>query len=129
MDHAVIASIRQVSLLAAGSAAGVLGLTNFTGFGFFLVAQLAISLSIISLAASGKPSTYLLDPASVNWDAMRVKVNASANLVKGLAAAPPGPATQVWAWAKFILLDGLVDNFLSYVLWWTFWSAIVHVYD
>lgn len=107
----------------------MLGLTNLAGFGFFVLSQLVISLSIIALSAQGRPEKYLLDPASLQWDTLRVKVNASANLVKGLAAQPPGPAAQAWAWAKFVFLDGLVDNFLSYVLWWTFWSAIVHVYD
>lgn len=41
-------------------------------------------------------------------------------------SAPRSPARRAFLIAKWLVLQGAQENVLSFVLWWTFGSGIVH---
>ncbi len=134
-------SIRSTTLSIAGSVSGILGLTNLSGFYFYLLSQLLVSLAIIFLNAHAAPAAYLLPPALLRVEQRSARVHdkvhmsassgGAAQEAAQLQQAPArvGVAGQAWMWTRLLLLEGLTDNALSYVLWWTFWFGLVHVYD
>ncbi|KDN39691.1 hypothetical protein K437DRAFT_258964 [Tilletiaria anomala UBC 951] len=140
-----ISYIRSISLSLAGSASGVLGLTNLNGFYFYIISQLLISLCILFINAKGQPTAYLVDAAVIDLQRKRARVHAAMEAKSGggekakgrssqaqgfrQGQGPPGLVGTAWMWINLLLVDGAQDNVLSYVLWWTFWYGIVHVYD
>ncbi|KAG8881783.1 hypothetical protein FRB97_009118 [Tulasnella sp. 331] len=85
-------TVKFLSSSFAGAVAGVLGLENFLGFGFFAGSTLVTSLSIWLIRCQGRPKKYMLGGM---WE-----------------LANPGQ-----------------DNLFSYILFWTLFYALVHVYD
>ncbi|CAH7676816.1 hypothetical protein PPACK8108_LOCUS11924 [Phakopsora pachyrhizi] len=106
--ESVIANTRSVDYVKsscsciAGSLAGVLGLTNHHGLIFYLISSIITSLIIIIVS-----STNLL--------------NRDQNLSNSEA---------VYFRSKITLWSvGLVDNVFGYLLWWTLFYGLVHIYD
>ncbi|KAF5373509.1 hypothetical protein D9757_010497 [Collybiopsis confluens] len=55
----VLTSIKFISSAFAGAVAGILGLTNFAGFGLFAVAMLWAAFCVYVVCCNGKPGNYL----------------------------------------------------------------------
>ncbi|KAK0528449.1 hypothetical protein OC834_003386 [Tilletia horrida] len=93
--------LRSTALSLAGASAGVLGLRNLSGFYFFALTLLLTNALLLAYNARAQPKRYIphLGPEDARPG------------VVGLA------------------LQGGQENLFSYVLWWTFWYGIVHVYD
>ncbi|WFD01490.1 hypothetical protein MOBT1_000155 [Malassezia obtusa] len=119
-------SFRSLTLSIAGSIAGVLGLQNLAGFAFFVLSVAFLNTILLVVNAKGRPSDYFIMGSSP------VITDASERLVPSKAAqlrAPPTPVQHGLQLAGWVLLQGAQENVLSFLLWWTFWYAIVHVYD
>ncbi|CAD6885178.1 unnamed protein product [Tilletia controversa] len=93
--------LRSTALSLAGASAGVLGLRNLSGFYFFAVTLLLTNLVLLAYNARAQPSKYVPH--------------------LGTIATQPGVVG--------LAVQGGQENLFSYVLWWTFWYGIVHVYD
>ncbi|KAF8206564.1 hypothetical protein K438DRAFT_1962543 [Mycena galopus ATCC 62051] len=87
-----ITSVKFLAACFAGAVAGILGLTNWSGFALFLASTLLTSLCITFVNCAGHPAKYI-----------------------------PGGWTG--------LLNPGQDNASTFVLVWTLFYGIVHVYD
>ena len=58
-------TVKFLSSSVAGAAAGILGLENFLGFGFFAVSTLLTSAFIWGIRCHGRPKKYI---AAGTWD-------------------------------------------------------------
>ncbi|OZJ05022.1 hypothetical protein BZG36_02141 [Bifiguratus adelaidae] len=63
----VILFIRSTTAAITGSAAGILGLTNWSGFLFYAVTWVLSTLLIISMKAKGKLGLYFVDGGRHVW--------------------------------------------------------------
>jgi len=150
-----ISFIRSIAVALCGCTAGILGLTSLTGLLYFLSTLIIINLSILTISCKGKPHQYLLNPPpqsplglilGVGGSVATAAAIASPGLMAYGAAAVLGGASntanqsgkvrvqkvvggekgedvvEVGWW----LFEGLKSEILSFVLWWTFWTAIVH---
>ncbi|KAF5364196.1 hypothetical protein D9756_000104 [Leucocoprinus leucothites] len=88
----ILSSVHFLSACFSGAAAGILGLTNFSGFLLFFVSLLFSALCVSTFRCGGHPAQYLSDGG---WE-----------LVK---------PTQ--------------DTVFGFILLWTLFYGIVHVYD
>jgi hypothetical protein len=59
VHNSALSSVRFASACFAGAAAGILGLTNWTGPLLFLASTLATSACIYAVNCKGRPSAYL----------------------------------------------------------------------
>ncbi|WFD31837.1 hypothetical protein MSPP1_002877 [Malassezia sp. CBS 17886] len=119
-------SLRSMTLSVAGATAGVLGLKNLTGFAFFFVSVVFVNSVLLLVNAHGAPSRYFvlaMPPATTHPGEQLVPAKAAELRKK------PAPAAVALNIARWVLFQGVQDNMLSYVLWWTFWYGIIHVYD
>ncbi|KAK7033030.1 hypothetical protein R3P38DRAFT_2920271, partial [Favolaschia claudopus] len=89
--NSALTSVKFLASCFAGAVAGILGLTNWTGFALFLVSTLFTSLCINVINCHGHPAKYI-----------------------------PGGWTG--------LLNPGTDNASTFVLVWTLFYGIVHVY-
>ncbi|KAL9931185.1 hypothetical protein V8E36_009952 [Tilletia maclaganii] len=93
--------LRSTALSLAGASAGVLGLRNLSGFYFFGLTLLLTNALLLVYNARSQPRKYIPH--------------------MGPEASRPGLVG--------LALQGGQENLFSFVLWWTFWFGIVHVYD
>ncbi|KIK64592.1 hypothetical protein GYMLUDRAFT_220570 [Collybiopsis luxurians FD-317 M1] len=105
----VLTSIKFISSAFAGAVAGILGLTNFAGFGLFACAMLWASFCVYVVCCGGRLGSYL--PSAI-------------------AAAPKGKGNESGSGSGLLeLLNPGSDNAFTFVLVWTLFYGIVHVYD
>lgn len=110
-----LCSIRSVITSVAGSAAGVFGLTNFSGFYCYLASLVLTNIAIFVVNVQFQPRRYLL---SFN--------PAKDPLAKGsTGTSTDGSALVAWRYISF-LMEGAQEMAFGYVLWWTLWTAIIH---
>ncbi|PWN28761.1 hypothetical protein BDZ90DRAFT_230770, partial [Jaminaea rosea] len=150
-----IANIRSLSLALSGSLAGILGLVSLPGLAFFLFSLVTTNALILLLCCNGQPHKYLLNPPpqsplglvfSIGSSVATAAAIASPGIVAyGAAAVLGGAANTANSAGKvrvqkvvggkegkdvievvWYLFEGLKGEVLSFVLWWTFWTAIVH---
>ncbi|KPI90137.1 hypothetical protein ABL78_0782 [Leptomonas seymouri] len=57
-NYEAVWQVRTMGSLLAGVAAGVLGLTNFWGFFFFVACAAVTSFAIMTFGCSGNPNKY-----------------------------------------------------------------------
>lgn len=114
--------LRSLTLSIAGATAGVLGLTNAQGFGFYAASVVLVNALILVVNARMQPSDYFILSGSTSTDP--AEELAAANTAK--EREPRTPIESAWELSKFIVLQGAQDNLLSFILWWTFFYAIVH---
>ncbi|SNX86947.1 uncharacterized protein MEPE_05656 [Melanopsichium pennsylvanicum] len=129
--------VRSTALSVAGGVAGVLGLTNWLGFGFYIISVLFTNILVLGINANGSPSKYFLTPSppakslisssSTANTASKPKAT-GATLEAALTIDPRSGSFSAKDIAEF-LVNGLTENAFSFILWWTFWFGIVHVYD
>lgn len=148
-------SIRSISLAVAGSTAGILGLSSGPGLLFFLLSVLSINALILVFPARGAPHKYLLNPPpqsplgfvlGIGGSVATAAAIASPGIMAyGASAVLGGAASSANARGvareqkvvrgkegedlgdvAWYLLEGLKGELLSFILWWTFWTAIVH---
>ncbi|PWN31501.1 uncharacterized protein FA14DRAFT_192977 [Meira miltonrushii] len=112
--------IRSVVTSVAGSLAGVLGLINFTGFYLYLGTILITNLAILLFNVHFDPQRYLFsfNPVPIEKKGQ----NKSAKLQSN------GTRSLLWPYLSF-LLEGAQEMAFGYVLWWTLWTALIHVFD
>lgn len=108
-------SIRSVITSVAGSAAGIFGLTNFSGFYFYLVSLILTNIAIFIVNVQFQPRRYLL-----SFNPVKDLLAKS-----GTASSTDGPAHVTWRYISF-LIEGAQEMAFGYVLWWTLWTAIIH---
>ncbi|KAL8277016.1 hypothetical protein RQP46_010550 [Phenoliferia psychrophenolica] len=84
--------VKSTTASIAGATAGLLGLTNLSGFAFYLVASLVVGASFAAGNCKASPTKY-------------------------------------FAKATDVFLGGLLDNAFAFVLFWTLFYALVHIYD
>ncbi|KAJ1017866.1 hypothetical protein NDA16_005182 [Ustilago loliicola] len=131
--------VRSTALSVAGSVAGVLGLTNWIGFGFYIVSVLLTNSLVLLINANGSPSKYFISPSppvkpltSPSKSPSASNKNVKAKTVGGsgpsMTIDPRSGSFSAQDVAGF-LMNGLTKNAFSFILWWTFWFGIVHVYD
>ncbi|CAO1630712.1 unnamed protein product [Parajaminaea phylloscopi] len=153
-----IVSIRSISLALCGCVAGVLGLRSWPGLLFFAASVVAVNALILFVACKGSPQKYLLNPppqsplgfifgigssiataaaiaspglvaygaAAILGGAASTANSAGAVRVQKVVGGPKGEDQVEIVWYLF---EGLKSEVLSFLLWWTFWNAIVHVYE
>lgn len=121
----LLTSLRSTTLSIAGAVAGVLGLNNFTGFAFYGASVVLVNLAIALCLAHGQLDKYFVVTKPPAPDAAEALTPASAAKLR----APPSTIARALATLKWILLQGAQSNVLSFVLWWTFWYGVVHVYE
>lgn len=114
--------LRSLTLSIAGATAGVLGLTNAQGFGFYAASVVLVNVLILVVNARMQPSDYFILGGPTSTDP--AEELAAANAAK--ERAPKTLIESAWELGKFIVLQGAQDNLLSFILWWTFFYAIVH---
>ncbi|KAI5480611.1 hypothetical protein MNV49_000307 [Pseudohyphozyma bogoriensis] len=85
--------VKSTSSSISGAVAGVLGLTNLSGFLFYLVSSVAVGIVFAALNCKGRPAAYFANKS------------------------------------REVVLGGLLDNAFSFVLFWTLFYALVHIYD
>ncbi|KAH8916191.1 hypothetical protein BT69DRAFT_1277232 [Atractiella rhizophila] len=89
----VLYSLKSGLTLLCGSVSGILGLSNFQGFAFYLFCSFFTSSFILLVNCGTKPAKFFKNGA------------------------------------REVLTNGVVDGIGSFVLWWTLFYALVHVYD
>ncbi|EST08911.1 ER membrane protein complex subunit 6 [Kalmanozyma brasiliensis GHG001] len=129
--------VRSTALSVAGGVAGVLGMTNWLGFGFYVVSVLLTNVIVLAINANGTPSKYFITPSpplkpltaqtSAPTPAKNSNVKSQIS-TKALTIDPRSGSFSTNDVASF-LINGLTENAFSFILWWTFWFGIVHVYD
>ncbi|KAF9046992.1 hypothetical protein BDP27DRAFT_1346280 [Rhodocollybia butyracea] len=110
-----LTSIKFISSCFAGCVAGILGLTNLAGFGLFLISMLWAAFCVYVVCCKGKPGKYM--PSAIGASVVAAgtgKGNKSGN----------GNGTGLME-----LLNPGTDNAFTFVLVWTLFYGIVHVYD
>ncbi|KAJ3719205.1 hypothetical protein C8R42DRAFT_722890 [Lentinula raphanica] len=100
-----LTSIKFLSAVFAGATAGILGLTNLAGFGLFALAMLWSAGCVYVVCCKGKLEKYM--PGAVTAKA----INGSG-----------------WSGVMELVNPGS-DNAFTFVLVWTLFYGIVHVYD
>ncbi|EPQ27811.1 uncharacterized protein PFL1_04556 [Pseudozyma flocculosa PF-1] len=117
--------IRSTSLSIAGSVAGILGLTNFSGLYLYALSLVVTNILILTINAKSTPQRYFVQPFS------SPSSSSSPNAAPGKGAARKAATSEKWGTKQVVstLFDGAQENGFSFVLWWTFWFAVVHVYD
>lgn len=114
---------RSLTLSIAGSIAGVLGLQNLSGFLFFFLSVVFVNVVLVFVQAHGKPEEYFsLYPAPVLTTALEKLVPSTAEKLR----RPVSPVMKTLRIAQWIIFQGLQENILGFILWWTFWHGIVH---
>ncbi|CBQ69108.1 conserved hypothetical protein [Sporisorium reilianum SRZ2] len=132
--------VRSTALSVAGGVAGVLGLTNWLGFGFYVVSVLLTNLIVLGVNANGTPSKFFISPsppAKPLASSSAPSTSAHSKSAKGKPASAAKPALTIDPRSGSFstqdvagfLVNGLTENAFSFILWWTFWFGIVHVYD
>ncbi|KAJ1021210.1 hypothetical protein NDA18_005451 [Ustilago nuda] len=130
--------VRSTALSVAGSVAGVLGLTNWIGFGFYIVSVLLTNSLVLLINANGTPSKYFISPSPPAKPLTSSKSPAATNKnVKVKTVSPSEPSVSIDPRSGSFsaqdvagfLANGLTENAFSFILWWTFWFGIVYVYD
>lgn len=133
----------------------MLGLTSVWGLAFFALCVVLTNLLILVLPCGSTPQKYLLNPPpqsplgilfSTAASVATAAAIASPGIVAyGAAAMLGGAGNTANSWSKakvqkvvggekgqdtqdvvWYLFEGLKSEVLSFVLWWTFWTAIVH---
>lgn len=131
---------------------------SWPGLLFFAASVLLVNALIVIVACKGEPQKYLLNPppqsplgfifgigssvataaaiaspglvaygaAAVLGGAANTANSAGVVRVQKVVGGPKGQDKVEVAWYLF---QGLKSEALSFVLWWTFWNAIVHVYE
>ncbi|WFD35215.1 hypothetical protein MCUN1_002065 [Malassezia cuniculi] len=118
-------ALRSLTLSIAGSVAGVLGLNNLAGFAFYGISVAFVNTVIALVLARGQLERYFVVSAPPVPDAAEALTPKSAARLR----APRSAGSKAFSTIKWILLQGAQANVLSFVLWWTFWYGIVHVYE
>ncbi|CDR88936.1 uncharacterized protein SPSC_05768 [Sporisorium scitamineum] len=132
--------VRSTALSVAGGVAGVLGMTNWLGFGFYIVSVLLTNLLVLGINANGTPSKFFISPSPPAQPFTSSSANNTASISKNTKAKSAGSAKQTLTIdprsgsfstkdVAGFLVNGLTENAFSFILWWTFWFGIVHVYD
>lgn len=122
-SHLLTTRFRSMTLSIAGSVAGVLGLQNLAGFAFFAASVVFVNLVFIFVCAQGKPELYFsLYPSPVLTTALEKLIPSKAAQLR----KPAAPHTKIFRLGVWIIWQGLQENLLSFILWWTFWHGIVH---
>ncbi|OAV96815.1 hypothetical protein PTTG_03536 [Puccinia triticina 1-1 BBBD Race 1] len=105
-----IDSIRSTCSCLSGSLTGIIGLTNFSGLSFYL-ASFTITNLIILLV------NYLR--LILGYSSIQPVKNQSTfqNLAENLK----------FSYAFWI--SGLIDNSFGFILWWTLFYGLIHIYD
>lgn len=130
-----IDSVRSTSLSVAGGVAGVLGMTNWLGFGFYVISVVVTNLIVLGINANRAPSKYFISPSppakpltsstNVAPPSKNSKVKFLSNTKQSLTIDPRCGSFSAQNAAGF-LVNGLTENAFSFILWWTFWFGIVH---
>lgn len=116
-------SFRSLTLSLAGCTAGVLGLENVAGFVFFTLSVVFVNTILLLVNAKARPEMYfVLGSPPVITDASERLLPAKAAQLR----TPPTPSKRALQLAQWVALQGAQENVLSFLLWWTFWYAIVH---
>lgn len=103
--------------------AGVLGLQNLAGFGFLVASVIVCNLVLIFVMAHGQPGTYFdLRPAPVFASELECLIPDKAAQLR----QPMSTSATLLRLARFVVWQGLPENVLGFILWWTFWFGIVH---
>lgn len=114
---------RSLTLSIAGSIAGVLGLQNLTGFLFFFLSVVFVNLILVFINTHGRPEEYFsLYPSPILTTALEKLVPATAEKLR----QPVPPLMRAMRIAQWVVFQGLQENILAFILWWTFWHGIVH---
>ncbi|TKY89003.1 hypothetical protein EX895_002244 [Sporisorium graminicola] len=134
--------VRSTALSVAGGVAGVLGMTNWLGFGFYVVSVLLTNLIVLGINANVTPSKFFISPSppakpltsspssntATTAASKTTKVKSAGSAKQALSIDPRSGSFSPKDVAGF-LVNGLTENAFSFILWWTFWFGIVHVYD
>lgn len=97
----------------AGSAAGIFGLTNLSGFYVYFASLLVTNVAIFVVNIRLQPRRYLL-----NFNPARTSLPTKG---QQSTAAPTTPLQYL-----SFLIEGAQEMAFGYVLWWTLWTAIIH---
>ena len=113
----------------------MLGLTNWLGFGFYIVSVLLTNALVLAINAKRSPSKYFISPSppskplEPSSSASITQKSSMAKAVRGAGASltidPRSGSFSVRDVSGF-LINGLTENAFSFILWWTFWFGIVH---
>ncbi|WFD17041.1 hypothetical protein MARU1_003088 [Malassezia arunalokei] len=114
---------RSLTLSIAGAIAGVLGLQNLWGFGFFLASVAFVNVMLIAVNTSYKPEQYfVIVPPPVLTTALERLVPSKAEQLR----KPQSLIRRAVFLGQWILFQGAQENILSFMLWWTLWFGLVH---
>jgi hypothetical protein len=64
----IITRCRSLFSAISGSAAGILGLTGLSGFYFYIITSIIMSILLWTLKANGQPTRYFRSTRQVIWD-------------------------------------------------------------
>ncbi|ETS60298.1 hypothetical protein PaG_05853 [Moesziomyces aphidis] len=116
--------VRSTALSVAGSVAGVLGMTNWLGFGFYAISVLVTNVLVLVVNANRTPSKYFITPSPPSKP-----LSTTTKGKTGEVKIDPRSGSFTTQDTAAFLVSGLTENAFSFILWWTFWYGIVHVYD
>ncbi|KAL1406563.1 hypothetical protein Q8F55_008269 [Vanrija albida] len=105
----VIGSVATLTACFSGAIAGILGLTNLSGFALYLLTSALTGLTVAAVKC--------------NFDVGKYSPQAHSD------SGPQG-AVRVASWKGWVELMGLgQENLLGFLLFWIGGYALVHVYD
>ncbi|WOO84151.1 uncharacterized protein LOC62_05G007672 [Vanrija pseudolonga] len=108
-NTSVIGSVATLTACFSGAIAGILGLTNLTGFALYLATAVATGVTVAAVKC--------------NFDVGKYSPQAHSD------AGPQG-AVVVASWKGWVELMGLgQENLLGFLLFWIGGYALIHVYD
>jgi hypothetical protein len=116
LPYSLSRSIRSVLTSVSGSAAGIFGFTNLSGFYVYFVSLLVTNLAILVVNVQFQPKRYL-----INFNPIQEGKDGKVTLSDSSQASSVTPLQ----YASF-LLEGAQEMAFGYVLWWTLWFAIIH---
>ncbi|WVO23182.1 uncharacterized protein IAS62_004527 [Cryptococcus decagattii] len=116
-NNRILSSISTLSACFSGLIAGILGLTNTSGFLLYLLSSVATAAAIGSLKCGFDLRRYV---PGAQVQGMRQRVNKSSEVKE----------SGKYAWRGWWALLGLgQENLLGFLLFWIGSYALIHVYD
>lgn len=110
-------------------------MTNWLGFGFYIVSVLLTNVIVLGINANGSPSKYFITPSpplkplasqpTAAAPSKNSKVKTLGSTKQPLTIDPRSGSFSAKDVVSF-LANGLTENAFSFILWWTFWFGIVH---
>ncbi|WVQ79359.1 hypothetical protein IAT38_001456 [Cryptococcus sp. DSM 104549] len=119
----ILSSLGTLSACFSGLIAGILGLTNSSGFLLYLLSSAFTALTLAAFKCNFNLARYV--PQAQDLSAGRPAAGAGGKQAKGKGKGAGGVSWKGW----FALAGIGQENLLGFLLFWIGSYALIHVYD